>query len=102
MKYLFLILTLLLISCDITEPETEETISLKWIYSREPDKIHNPYAIKGIQTLTIDGQVKYCIECDWIRATVKGDKLVNYEYYRYNKLYFKEPNPDWAYTWRRK
>ena len=103
MKYLILILTLLFFSCSLLEPEEqEETISLLWIYSREASQIHSPYTLNGQQTLTIDGEVKYCIQCDWIKAVVKGDKLINYEYYRYDKHYFKEPDPDYTYTWRRK
>ena len=100
MKYLLIILTILLISCDMTEPEVEETISLQWIYSSEGSTIHTPLSITD--TITINGSSVTCWKCDWIKATVKGDKLVNYEYYRYGKLYFKEPNVKWKYTWRKK
>lgn len=102
MKYLILILSLLIFSCDLTEPETEETISLLWIYSKEGTNIHAPYTLNGVDRMTIDGELKVCIQCDWITAVVKGDELINYEYYRYDRLTHRDPDPAYKYYWRRK
>ena len=102
MKYLLIILAFLFISCDMTEPETEETISLRYIYSKEGTAIHAPYTLNGVDRMTIDGELKVTIQCDWIKAVVKGDELINYEYYRYEKHTFREPDPDCKYYWRRK
>jgi hypothetical protein len=97
MKYLILITTLLFLSCDVTEPEFQETFNCEYIYCTE-----NGVFMQGFSTIgniIVNGVEKNVWDVDYIKATVKSDKVVFYEIYYGDHYQLKEAITGYKYFW---
>lgn len=102
MKYLILLTALLFLSCDVTEPEVEETINCSQLCVIKDGVLSTGYTMIGIYNVTYNDQIYTSCQCDVIKVVVKGDDLKFYEIYRFGNYSLKEPQQGYKYIWTEK